>query len=136
MLYSTFGSDNIISQLLVEAVLGQATPQENCTRHIVSGNIVVNQGQFPSSTPPPEANRQLDYESDGVDTASDPSLSTQSSPHLRTVISLEFSEAHSNLEAINRTDPSNSTISVMMDKINAGTGGGYFGRGTVRTEVW
>ena len=47
-------SDNKIVQLLVEAELGQATHQENHTRQIASGNLVVNQGQYTLSSPPPE----------------------------------------------------------------------------------
>ena len=66
----------------------------------------------------------------------DPSLLSKSSPHLRTVISLEFFEANTNLEAIvNQTDPSNSAISVMTDTTNAGTGGGYFSQETASTEA-
>ena len=66
----------------------------------------------------------------------DPSLSTQSIPHLRTVISLELSEVNSNLEAtINKTDTSNSAIFVMTDTTNAGTGGGYFSQEAARTEA-
>ena len=91
---SPYGSDDTIDQLLVEAELRQATPQENCTWRIASGNLVVDRGQSQSLTPPPEANRKLDYEYDGVDIKSDPLLSTQSSPHLRKVISLELSEAN------------------------------------------
>ena len=109
MFNSPSGSDDTIGQLIIEAKLGQAKPQDDCTRRIASGNLVVNQGKYPSSTPPPEANIHLDYEYDGVDTASNPSLSTQSIRHSRTVISLEFSEADTNLEAIiNKTNPSNS----------------------------
>ena len=85
---SPSGSYNTIGQLIVEAELGKSTPQEYRTQRIASDNLVVNQGKSPSSTPPPEANRQLDYESDGVNTASDPSLSTQLIPHLITVISI------------------------------------------------
>ena len=52
------------------------------------------------------------------------------------VISLEFSEANTNLKAIiNQTDPSNSSISVMTDTTNAGTVGGYFSRETATTEA-
>ena len=57
---SPFGSDDIIGQLLVESELGQATPHGDHTRRIVSSNLVVGQGQSPSSTLPPETNRQLD----------------------------------------------------------------------------
>ena len=60
---------------------------------------------------------------------------TQSIPHLRTVISLELSEDNSKLKAINEIDPSNSAISIMTDTTNAGTGGGYFSRETARMEA-
>ena len=113
---SPSGWDNTIGQLLVESELGQANTQDDRTWRIASGNIVVDQGKYPSSTPSPEANWQIDYESEGVNTASDPSMLTQSSPYLRTVISLELSEANSNLEAItNKTDTSNYDISFMRD---------------------
>ena len=52
------------------------------------------------------------------------------------VISLEFSEADTNLKAIiNETDPSNSAISVITDTTNIVTRGGYFSRETTRTEA-
>ena len=51
---SPSGSYDTIVQLLVEAKLGQATPQENCTRQIASGNLMVDQGQSTSSTPQQE----------------------------------------------------------------------------------
>ena len=45
-------------------------------------------------------------------------------------------EANSNLEEIlSEIDPSNSTIFIMTDITNTGTGGGYFSRGTARTEA-
>ena len=46
-------SDNIIDQLLVKSELGKSTPQDYWTRRITSGNLMVNQGKSPSSTPPP-----------------------------------------------------------------------------------
>ena len=95
-----YGSDNKIGQLLVESEFGQATPQDDRTRRITSGNIVVGQGKSPSSTPPTEENRQLDEESDGFDTASDLSLSSSSRPHSRTSISIKLSEAITNLKDI------------------------------------
>ena len=66
---SPSASDDTVGQLIVEAEVGQATPQDDQTRRITSGNLVVDQGQSPSSTPPPEVNQQLDYKSDGVYTA-------------------------------------------------------------------
>ena len=72
---SPFRSDDTTGQLLVESEQGQATPQENRTQPITSVNLVIGQGQSLSSTTPSEANRQLDYKFDRVDTASDPSLS-------------------------------------------------------------
>ena len=56
MFNSPSESDDTIGQILIEAELGQATPQYNLTRRIASGNIVVGQGQSPYLTPPTELN--------------------------------------------------------------------------------
>ena len=73
---SPSGLYDTIGQLIIEAELGQARPQDDHMQRITYGNLVVGQGQYPSLTTPPEANQDLDYESNGVDTASDPSLSS------------------------------------------------------------
>ena len=73
---SPSGSDNTIGRFLIEAELGQATPHTDCTRRISSGNLVVDRVTYPSFSHPSEANRQIDFLCDGVDTYSDPSLST------------------------------------------------------------
>ena len=122
---SPSGSDNTTSQFLIEAELGQAMTHTDRTQHISSGNLVVDLGNSRSFSQPSEANRQIDFVFDGVDTVLDLSLS-KISQQSRTIISPDLSAA---------PQLSVSSISsIMSGTTNTGTGGGHFVRNTARTE--
>ena len=70
---SPSGSDDTIAWFLIEAKLVQATPRTDCTRRILSSNLVVDRGISQSFSHPSGANLHINFVSDRVNTCSNPS---------------------------------------------------------------
>ena len=122
-------SYDTISRFLIEPELGKSTPHTDCTRLILSVNLVVDQGNTPSFSHPSDANWQINFLSDRVDTYLDSSLSA-SPQQSRTSLSTDLSAAIKNRPQLSVS----SVSSIMSGTTNTSTGGGYFVRNTVRTE--